>query len=238
MVLAGHLTLDRGSMGSVCRTAAWQRGSVGGLFRGRISVCLRPLRKRPPSLGTHPGTWVPDHPNNVRPLARSGQCLASPAQSPAGSPPHSPQAPLNLGVYGVLPSVPCLVASARRRRWLRSSTGDLGLEVQRHGPDLHFQPGAGAHLGTQPASPQQAQSRSPSCAGPRSNQGPFSSRPSLQSVSQPVPRARRKTSKRASKQPGKQAGLCMCECTCACACWHVPAVVMVSGLCAHVCMCE
>lgn len=110
-------------MGSV---AAWVAFSEEG------SCCPSPSQAAL-SLGTHIGTQVPAHPNNVRPLARPGQCLASPAQSPAGSPPHSPQGPLNLDVYGVLPSVPWLLASARRRRGLRSSTGDLarlGWEVK------------------------------------------------------------------------------------------------------------
>lgn len=86
--------------------AARQRGRVvacvGGLFRGRILslffLSLPPLasglvHRSPPRYRTQ----VLAHPNNVRPLARSGQCLASPAQSPAGSPPHPPSGPIELG---------------------------------------------------------------------------------------------------------------------------------------------
>lgn len=76
--------------------AARQRGQRGWPFPRKDSG-LPPLRKRPCSLGTRRGTQVPAHPNNVRPLARSGQCLASPAQSPAGSPPHSPSGPIEFG---------------------------------------------------------------------------------------------------------------------------------------------
>lgn len=175
MVLAGHLTLDRGSM------AAWQHGqrgsvaSVGGLFRGRI---WSPSPSQAAmSLGTRFGTQVPAHPNNVRPLARSGQCLASPAQSPAGSPPHSPQAPIEFGRVRstALATLAACLSPPPPRVELKYRGPGMG--GQRHGPDLHFQPGAGALLGTQPASPQQTQSRSPSCAGPGSNQGPSSGAP-------------------------------------------------------------
>lgn len=189
--------------------AALQRGSVGGLFRGRIwspSPSQAAL-----SLGTRRGrgTQVPAHPNNVRPLARSGQCLASPAQSPAGSPPHSPQAPLNFGrgrsiVVGTLapcPSPPPPAVEGRYR--------EPGMGGQRHGPDLHFQPGAGALLGTQA-------SQSPASLGPR----PARAQRSNQARSHPpvpqspaslqVSRARRKASGRA--------GLCTRLCACACAC--------------------
>lgn len=87
MVLAGHLTLDSGSSGRP--------------FPRKDLVALPFASGHVPSVGnrtrTRRGTQVPAHPNNVRPLARSGQCLASPAQSPAGSPPHSPQGPIEFG---------------------------------------------------------------------------------------------------------------------------------------------
>lgn len=219
-------------MGSSVGRAAWGSVLRGWPFPRKDSSCLVSLLSFASglalSLGTRRGTQVPAHPNNVRPLARSGlvsQCLASPAQSPAGSPPHSPQAPLNFGrvrstalgtlAAGSSPPPPRVEVKYR-------GPGFGGGGGQRHGPDLHFQPGAGAGalLGIQPASPQQAQSRSPSCACPRSNQGPsippVPQSPSLQSSSLGLPGHGAKpvgeqTSRRAGKQASKQAvALCIC----------------------------
>lgn len=181
------------------RTAAWQRGWP---FRGRIwspSPSQAAL-----SLGTRRGrgTQVPAHPNNVRPLARSGQCLASPAQSPAGSPPHSPQAPLNFGrgrsiVVGTLapcPSPPPPAVEGRYR--------EPGMGGQRHGPDLHFNQVQVRSWGPKPASPQQVSV--PVLRAPKdpTKQGPILQCPSLQPV---------------SKSPGqgaKQAGELACVPVC------------------------
>lgn len=104
MPLAGHLTLDRGQhvqhgrRGSVVRGWTFPRKDLASL-----SLCLSlsllpsplpfsssPVPRYPPRYRTQ--VYWP-HPNNVRPLARSGQCLASPAQSPAASPPHPPFRP-------------------------------------------------------------------------------------------------------------------------------------------------
>lgn len=195
-------------------SAAWrqhgQRGSVAAwvAFSEEGSCCPSPSQAAL-SLGTHIGTQVPAHPNNVRPLARPGQCLASPAQSPAGSPPHSPQGPLNLDVYGVLPSVPWLLASARRRRGLRSSTGDLarlGWEVKGTGQiSISNQVQMRSWEPSQPVpskpslGPRPAQAQDPTKVHPPVLLPPSAPVSSLQSPS-PQGKARRKASRRASKQ--------------------------------------
>lgn len=190
------------------------------------------------SLGTRTrtrrGTQVPAHPNNVRPLARSGQCLASPAQSPAGSPPHSPQGPIEFGRVwstGLATLAACFSPPPPR---VEVKYRGPGMGGQRHGPDLHFQPGAGAGalLGTQPASPQQTQSRSPSCAGPGFQPRPILQSPSLQSPSLQGRAQTKQASRQASCGP---VYLCARACVGVC----VPAVVVVSSLClcVRVCVC-
>lgn len=68
MLLTGHLTLDRGWPFPRKDSSASQAALVS---------CLLVLGRVPATQAT-----LPTHPNNVRPLARSGQCLASPAALP------------------------------------------------------------------------------------------------------------------------------------------------------------
>lgn len=172
-----------------------------------LSLSLPPLasglvHRSPPRYRTQ----VLAHPNNVRPLARSGQCLASPARSPAGSPPHPPSGPIELGrvrssVLGTLAacfSPPPLKVEVKyrgpRMGWSKAGTGQTSISNQVQ---------VRTWESSQPVPSKTPPSRSPSCAGPRSNQGPIFS---PQSLILQAPRAWRNVNRQASKQ----AVACVC----------------------------
>lgn len=232
MVLAGHLTLDSGSSGSDGTMAAWQRGSVGGLFRGRI---WSPSPSQAAmSLGTRGGTQGPAPSKQRATFGPVWSVPSLPCPVSCRFPSSFPSGPIEFGRVRSTALATLAACFSPPPPRVEVKYRGPGMGGQRHGPDLHFQPGAGALLGTQPASPQQTQSRSPSCAGPGSNQGPSSS-PPVSSLR--VSRARRKPSRRAGKQA---VALCMCARACVGVC--VPAVVVVSSLClcvrVCVCVCE
>lgn len=211
-------------------TGPWQHGSMARQDGQRGWPCPRKdLKSLSLASGLVPlawvpaavGTQVPPHPNNVQPLARSGQCLASPAQSPAGPPPRSPQAPLNFGrvwstglgtlAAGLSPPPPRVEVKYRGPGMGRS-------KARARSPfPTRCRCASGNPASQSPASPVSV----PVLRRPKIQPKAQSSSapvPSFQSTSLPPARARRKAGRRASEGASKQAVACVCARVCVLVC--------------------